>query len=509
MSNRKSVMIVVHGMGDQRRHSSLIGNTKSLIELMKARGRPERTGDLNVSGDLVFKNQSDAQVEYGDRTWQFAEYWWAQSFIPANPMKVAKWIVFRLKHHLYSLGRSFKRSWRDVFQGEGLKDPKMARAYNFIALPFYIGLMSLLAILTPILMILMVLLGYVKLVPGVPSFIKYFQGLLAKIGIDLLGDIYIYLEDQLQAALIRDGLIRMIEEAVLDEKVDRIVFLAHSTGNLLVYDALAHIKAHHSNSDVILKLEKVRALVSIGSIMTMAWNRSIEKQIEPRFLQPLPKDLHWYHLWTHFDVGPAGPLKIPALVKNGPVVCNRRVNNSDDLLLDHTGYWDNLEQVHALLLEELGGLEVENDFWRGPGKRKGGAWNSRSPETWKDFDMRRKAVAEQAFVRLGTLLTLPTGFSLFMWFNGWAKGVIDFLKLDRLAGRFDFDWLASAVDSAHLSVLGTVALAGLASVVIFAGLFFIYFVVFKMWWWGRHFKKRRNERHEAFKLQRTKGWPQP
>ena len=313
MASKKSVLIVVHGMGEQRRNSSLLGVTRSLVDLMGDRGNQEWKPE--ISGDLAFSAQSDAEVKYGDRTWQFAEYWWAENFIPAATFKVAMWIAFGLRSHLGSMRKSMGHARRDLTEKNVPKDPLSARLYNIVALPMYSALLILLSIVTPILMLLLVLLGFVKLVPGVPSFIGYTQKLLARIGVDYLGDIYIYLKDPIQAALIRDGLVRMIEEAVRDEEVGRIVFLAHSTGNLIVYDALAHL-----NSNASVDLAKVKAFVSIGSIQPMAWNRRIVGEIEERFMKPMPAKMHWYFLWTRFDIGPAGPLLIPPL--DGETACS-------------------------------------------------------------------------------------------------------------------------------------------------------------------------------------------
>jgi hypothetical protein len=183
----------------------------------------------------------------------------------------------------------------------------------------------------------------------------------------------------------------------------------------------------------------------------------------------------------------------------GPEVCNLRVSNADDLLLDHTGYWTNVEQVHTLLLEEMGGLDATNHFWRGPGLDPPGSWQSRSEQTWNDFNMRRKAVAQLAGVRLGTLGTFPLTFALLLWFNGWAKGTADFLQLDWIARSVRFSWLSDVIASPDLSVAATVGLATLVSILLFAGLFISVYFGFKFAWWNRTFESRRRLRNRKFR----------
>jgi len=106
---------------------------------------------------------------------------------------------------------------------------------------------------------------------------------------------------------------------------------------------------------------KVRAFVSIGCILNIAWNPSIVSG--GRFRRFILSHIRWFNLWTRFDYGAAGPIEPNGKSwLTGVSLKNRRVDNAGSLLLDHSSYWDNHEQVNAPLLEELGDSEPANHF---------------------------------------------------------------------------------------------------------------------------------------------------
>ena len=492
----KDILIVVHGMGDQRRNDSLLGVVRPMLELMRARGISSWQPD--VEGSLGPDQQAYAEVQYRDRVMRFTEYWWAEDVRPASDWRLAWWIFRRLSAHLGSMIRNLWQALADVSESvtswRTPKDPWAARAYHLVAIPVFLVMVTLLWVATPLLVLALVALGYARFVPGVPSFVGYFQSVLKLIAVDYLGDIQMYFRDPVQAAQIRGGLQQMIEEYAVEPGVKRIVLLAHSTGNLVVYDCLAHLRTSAPKT-----LERVKAFIGIGSILPMAWNDSIVGREERRFRRPIAEHIHWYHLWTRFDIGPAGPLKPPgAIQEQGPQLCNRRVSNFDDLLLDHTGYWENLEQVHSLVLEEMGGLDEANDFWRGPGQNPPGSWWSRSDQTWRDFNMRRRAVSQLAFVRLLTWPVGPVMFPLLLWFNGWAKGIADFVQLDWLANKVSFHWLVESVASENLSAVSTLGLAALLAALLSAAVYLLLYVAYKKLWWNRSLKVSRARRAMEF-----------
>ena len=506
MSPERLVLIIVHGMGQQRRNDSLLGVVRPMLELMEARGARDWKPDLR--GSLAFDQQATAEVDCGGKTWHFAEYWWAEEFRPAKAWVIGRWIFKHLAAHLVSMLGSMRRGVQDLVQVRGEKDPFSARLYHFLATPVFMAMVAALFGTTWLLVLLLVALQYVSLVPGVPSVVGYIRSLLQVVAVDFIGDIYVYFRDPVQAAQIRGGLQDMVEQYAKEPDVKRIVILAHSTGNLLVYDALAQL--HESDAARVASgsgeespLQKVVAFVSIGSILNMAWNRSIVDAGDRRFRRGIADHIHWYHLWTRYDIGPAGPIKTEdkPWISEGSLV-NRRVNNFDDLLLDHTGYWGNLEQVHSLLLEEMGGLDDGNDFWRGPGLNPPGAWQSRSTQAWADFALRRSAVAQLAFVRLLTWPVPVIGFPIMLWFDGWARGIANFFQSDWLAGRIGFAWLETNISGSSPSGASTIGMAALVAAVLFALAFLVVYIGFKQLWWNRNLESRRAKRSADFMADR-------
>lgn len=527
MPNSKNVLIIVHGMGEQHRNSSLVGVVRPILDLIRRRGDPN--WDPHIDGTLAADQQASAEFEYGDKTWAFMEYWWAEEFAPPKRPRVALWIVRRLSAHFRSIWISVGHAWKDVFKSD---DPWFARLYHVVAAPIYLVLTVLLAVLTPVLVLALLLLVSTSKIPGVPSIIKSIQSVLQTVAIDYLGDIYMYLEQPVQPSQIRGGFEKLLRDCSADAN-DRVVILAHSTGNMIVYDALAHMSApgldpgRHTENQAALK--KIKAVIGIGSILPMAWDTGIvDPDKDPRFHRAIPPEIHWYHLWTRYDVGPAGPLteRLP----KGPVtiepnsLCDRRVSNSEDLLQDHTGYWDNQEQVHTLVLEEMGGLDPSNPFWRGADENTdpGSAdrWRSRSPQTWSDFNMRRRLIAELAIVRLMSYMTLLVSFPYLIVFEERAQQMAEWLQLDHYGDWINWTWLENS--TGDVSRLSSIGVAGLVALVLFVVVHVVVFqLLYKGMWWRWHFERMRSERDTEFRdwrdsdrraweaAGRPELWPQP
>ena len=311
-----------------------------------------------------------------------------------------------------------------------------------------------------------------------------------------------------------------------DSEVKDVFLLAHSTGAVVAYEALAILNDANGGHGAALAREKARAFITIGAILNMAWNSAIVSE-HARFRRPIPPHVRWYNLWTRYDYGAAGDIDIaerPWL--HATKLVNRRVSNYESLLLDHTAYWRNQEQVISLLLEELGGLDDGNDFWRGPGERslrppdpgqerqdEDLVWRSRSYQTWEDFNFRRGAVARLASSRLPVLalalVVLPGALLLFLEvliMPGWGRNILYSLGLGHLPlipssfgpdGRF----APPLGDRSLMAGLFAVALviAGLVPTGLYHGAWWL--------WWRRWVRPRAEARHRAFREWRTSGRP--
>lgn len=513
VAESKNVLIVVHGMGEQKRTSSTVGVANSMVEVVKRRGDPDWHPDLHAS--LGEEGRPYAEFEFSDQTWTFTEYWWAREFAPPKVKNVAGWIGRRLKAHFGSILQALRHAFSDIGKkdAQGNADPRIARLHHAVAAPIYIFLTLVMFLATFALVLLLQVLELVNKVPGIPTVFKSVQSVLRMVAVDLLGDIYVYLKDQSQASHIRSGLEEILVEYGDDPEVGRVVLLAHSTGNMVVLDSLAHMNtagAHRTkNQDA---LNKVKAIVGIGSILPMAWNDSIIKPGEDdRFIKDVPDHIHWYHLWTRYDVGPAGPLGDgPHPPIDPDNLCDRRVSNAEDLSKDHTGYWSNHDQVHTLVLEEMGGLDDSNPFWRGatrdPDYSQRTQWIGRSDQTQADFTLRRKHIAEEAFARLLTYLTLPFSFVYLLILEGRSRQMAEWIQLDWVGRKLKWDWLADSAD--EVSGWAEVGVAGIVAVIVFVVVYLIAFrIVFKRLWWNGRFARQRMKRDENFRDWRTAGRP--
>ena len=136
----EKVLIVVHGMGEHKRNGPLMGTVRPVLEVIRARGRPQLLRNLKVEGDSTDGRSSSVVVGYGDQSWRFVEYWWTEGFRPPSLFRAALWIFSRLTHHVSSLVVGLRRAWKELFEsGNRPRDPLVARIYHAIAIPIYIA----------------------------------------------------------------------------------------------------------------------------------------------------------------------------------------------------------------------------------------------------------------------------------------------------------------------------------------------------------------------------------
>ena len=228
----------------------------------------------------------------------------------------------------------------------------------------------------------MKVLELISFIPGIPAVIGSPKSGLQEFVVGSLGDIFIVITDEAQSSGLRDGLLRELRKNSEDlerqkHKADAAVLEAASVESLSTAGDRDDLDSKAGEIGEQLELEKrtietIKTWVSIGSIMTLAWSRRVVETSNRKYLDPIPKseEIEWLNLWANFDIATGAKLVAPDSDPPIPQPMNLRVNNFGSLALDHTGYWDNIEEVYLLLLEELGGREKSNDFWR---------WNPKKP----------------------------------------------------------------------------------------------------------------------------------
>ena len=184
------------------------------------------------------------------------------------------------------------------------------------------------------------------------------------------------------------------------------------------------------------------------------------------------------------------------------------MNNLEDIAMDHTGYLDNDEQVISLVLEELGGLNKANDFWRGEGRRDPADWGSRSEQAWKDFNVRRGTVAWLAIWRLPTWFVLPVMFPLMSFHYGWAQGIGSFFQLQQIPW-FWLNWFTTGLTTGDPAIITRVGMAVLISIILTAGAVGLYYIYKYLWWihWAGDVRYKRHKEFKAWRAKRAQPTP--
>lgn len=191
-----------------------------------------------------------------------------------------------------------------------------------------------------------------------------------------IGDINLFTRHPEQAERARAEVERALD--ALQPMCADLFIVAHSLGCAVSYDTLAQPGNAH-------RAERVRALVTVGGILPMVWRTSPRR---PSFDAPLPPGIRWLNLWARFDPaegGPISPERLKAAMPDlatptqhvrpwsllwllpRPAPASRSfedvaVSNADSILLDHTSYWTNLDEVMPRIARELwpgGGAELD------------------------------------------------------------------------------------------------------------------------------------------------------
>ncbi|MCH7801028.1 MAG: hypothetical protein IIC24_05715 [Chloroflexi bacterium] len=488
-------LIIVHGMGEHNKNATVKRIVENVCGVIKARGDDSKSVEL--SGILEHGAPASITLKYGNETWRFVEYWWAQEFIRPKLPRLAQWVTNRMRAHLLSLWHSLQRALSDVRPTPAsLRDPFIARLYQAVAIPIYMLGVLIIWALTPLILLVTVLLSTFSWFPPLHGSLKLFQQLLAGFAIDYLGDIFIYFKDDVQGPQLRGGLERMITEVGNEEDNEGIVLLAHSAGAPIAYEALSVLN-ESVNPDERQALNKVHALITVGAILNMSWNLGLT-----RFQKPIPSNIRWYNLWTHYDYGATGPiLKDEKPWLNESNFVNRRVDNTETLFLDHTSYWGNNEQLTTLILEELGGLDTSNDFWRGPYSENELDWRRRSSQAWKDWDLRRGTVAWRAFWGLPLMLAPTIGFAVALVFHSITpQPIIHFgeVLISSLVDLAQIQW----PDTGNLTDLsGWMKWIGISAILTAVAeiAWLLIFLVYVFLFWRPWVSKLRHRRDAEFK----------
>ena len=117
----------------------------------------------------------------------------------------------------------------------------------------------------------MKVLELISFIPVIPAVIGSPKSGLQEFVVGSLGDIFVVITDEAQSSGLRDGLLRELRKIAKDDPDARLVILAHSTGNLIVYEALA-------------ELRKIPRILSVKNIkqLPQSWKRPVSSRFRPQ-----------------------------------------------------------------------------------------------------------------------------------------------------------------------------------------------------------------------------------
>lgn len=203
-------------------------------------------------------------------------------------------------------------------------------------------------------MFLVWLLSFLRGMPRIADFVIFLKRRLDSFIVGSLGDIKVFMEEPTQANRIRKEMERALEVVETDTWIDdsevEVYIVAHSTGAAIAYEFIVL-----SNSAP--QMNKINGLITLGSIMRMAWNMQNHRTTFGRD-SFLPPEVSWINLWTRYDPALAGPT--PSTRKER--VWDICVSNEGDPFNDHSAYWANDHQVIPTLIKLIWGRGASIHF---------------------------------------------------------------------------------------------------------------------------------------------------
>jgi hypothetical protein len=368
-------VVFVHGIGEQVRAEILLGWSRPIVQAVAdwARSVPPDElieGPVPSTGDRVVRTGIDFEgsdlplvtvsvpgrtvagaTRHKPQTWVMTEARWAQDVQPPSletmidwcgPRGVVATVVNRIVDR--SLGPDDERS-----RGSGaLLRRAIRQAVRTLA---QMGLSTFVSIV-----VTLGLLAY-GFVRAIAAFIpnKTVQDAVARFGLDTFlttwwGDVYVLLDDPVQAANIRGQVAKAIR-ALRHFGCSKIVLVAHSGGTIVSYMALA---------DRALT-ERVETFITHGEAIQMGRMIWEQEQSDPtssgaRFTAgtPLRAD-RWRDFYATHDPAPAGHLAeaSPESRPSGLTFVDTETWNRMSIAEDHGEYFSNDEEFVEEVLGEI------------------------------------------------------------------------------------------------------------------------------------------------------------
>ena len=362
------VGLVVHGIGEQERGSTLKQVGTALADLARRSGLdPEAALRVAPAQDFGGLSRADfgelsradpgpawAEIALGPgHVIRLEEVWWARSFQPPSVQRalsfwVGAWFRDSLGLVRGSFGslRHFRRSrtrlWRgrDVIFLQRLIAEAVAYTAVVLFLPLAAGFWFL--SVNPVRRFL-------------PRFVPTAYGMVANILTRHVGDLSVYLDDAWEAARIQEVFACRLK-AMTEQEADERFVIAHSMGAVVAYEGF--LRAARDKAE----RAPVR-FIAVGAALNRA-RRMVPPQEAYRLEGPLPGWVRLTYIAARHDPVTLGDLD-PSVewAVNPPE--SLEVVNQEDIFSDHTTYWNNAEEVMAPILRIVTGGRLSIRLRRG------------------------------------------------------------------------------------------------------------------------------------------------
>ena len=369
------VGLVVHGIGEQERGSTLKDVGAALADLIRCSGLDPEAALHVAPAEECGPAWAEISLRQG-HTIRLEEVWWARSFQPPSVQR--------------ALGFWFCTWWRDprglVWGTFGsLRQSRVIFLQRLIAEVVAYAAVILFLPLAAILWFLSVN----PLRRFLPKAIQTTYELVANVLTRHVGDLSVYLDDAWEAARIQEVFACRLK-AMTEQEADERFVIAHSMGAVVAYEGL--LRAARDSAE----REPVR-FVAVGAALNRA-RRLVPPQEACRLKGPLSAWVRLTYIAARHDPVTLGDLD-PSVEWAVNPPDSLEVVNQEDIFSDHTTYWNNAEEVVAPILGMISGGRLSVQLQKG---------------------YRRLRVTVLAAVK-GVAWLLPAAAFVWMSTTGWSE----------------------------------------------------------------------------------------
>jgi hypothetical protein len=364
-------VILVHGIGDERRNATLQEAVNALHQWFATKAglsrRPDGPGRVWLVPDLSENPDPDVQTsrvvmeleppiagptttpspaepapehapEHTPLRLEFRELWWARSFGQPSVGETIQWARLQFRREtarlVLPIGKRTgparaSRPHEQLRDGQETADSSSHTRAKLPALRTWLRralLQSALGAyevvqylwkavqwlaLAPLITLLLLLIAAARLLAFLPflqsAAIASFIAVTDYVMLHWVASMQTYLLDDTRGAAIRERFTSELWEFVNDPHCVRVVVVAHSWGTVIAYDGLT----------MALRRPEFEAndtpitFICLAQALRRAW---LLDQPDPRRLrEALPERVRWLHFWSRYDPVAAGPLDVRAL----------------------------------------------------------------------------------------------------------------------------------------------------------------------------------------------------